>query len=307
MTGKSQSVATGAFVVGALLIAISALIYLLGSGFKQTDKTSMVFNGAAKGLNVGAPVALRGVKIGQVTDVDVVIDTQTADVLVVVEVEIDDSSIRYRGDPDTLTTEDLIESGLRAQLNMLSLVTGLLYIEIDYHPNSEILIADIDTPHTQFPTVPTNLERLIEVIQRFDIEGLAEKLEKVGEKIQGMIDSEVFQELPGNINTALVSLRELSDQLQEQLASSGPRVDTMLDQASTTIANADRELSDAIAAFQQSMQNLGDLTSDDSATIHQLNTALQEVGRASRSLRQLTTTLENQPEALLQGKAGDQR
>ena len=78
MTGKSQSVATGAFVVGALLIAISALAYLLGAGFKPTNKTSMVFNGAARGLNIGAPVALRGVQIGEVTDVDVVIDEMSA-------------------------------------------------------------------------------------------------------------------------------------------------------------------------------------------------------------------------------------
>jgi paraquat-inducible protein B len=305
MSDKTQNVATGAFVVGALLIAIVTLLYLLGSGLRQTEKFIMVFDGAAKGLNVGAPIALRGVQIGQVTDVDVVFDTRTADLYVVVTGQIDDSTIRYRGDPNKVSTEDLIERGLRAQLNIQSLVTGLLYIEMDFHPNSPINLVDIDSDYDQFPTIPTSLERLAAKLENFDLEAFNEKLKSIGEGVEAVLGSEEFQQLPANMNGTLVSLRELSDQLQTQVARSGPRLDSVLEQASTGIAKANTELTAAIYAFQQSMENLNDLTSDDSATLYQLNMALQEVSRASRSLRQLATTLENQPEALLQGKGGD--
>lgn len=307
MSENPRNVATGAFVFGALLIAIVTLLYLLGSGFKKTDPFVMVFDGAARGLNSGAPIALRGVSVGQVTDVDVVLDAHTADLYVVVTGEIDESSIRYRGDPNTVSTEDLIERGLRAQLNMQSLVTGLLYIEIDFHPESELILADIDSPYEQFPTIPTNLERLAKKLEDFDMEALSEQLKDIGDNIQSVLGSEEFRQLPSNMNTTLVSLRELSDQMQVQLASSGPRLDNVLEQTSTTIAKANSELADAIDVFQQSMENLNGLTSTDSATLYQLNTALKEVSRASRALRQLVTTLEDQPEALLQGKGGDQQ
>ena len=72
MSEKPHTVAIGAFIVGALLIAISGLIFIGGSGFgSDRNKVFMVFDGSVKGLSVGAPVALRGVQIGQVTDIPV--------------------------------------------------------------------------------------------------------------------------------------------------------------------------------------------------------------------------------------------
>jgi len=307
MSDKSQNVATGAFVVGAMLIAIVTLLYLLGSGLKHTEKFVMVFDGSAKGLNIGAPLALRGVQIGQVTNVNVVLDAKTADVFVVAEAEIDKAKIHYRGDPNAVDTRDLIARGLRAQLNMQSLVTGLLYIELDFHPGSEIKYVDIDSKLPQLPTVPTSLERLAKKLEDLDLGELSDRLKRISEGVESVVDSEAFRELPGNVNSTLESLRDLSDQLQSQLASSGPRIDSVLTQSSAAIANANTELTRAVDAFQQSMDKLSGLVSDDSATVYQLNDALREVNRASRSLRQLATTLENQPEALLRGKSGDQK
>jgi len=306
MSDKPQNVATGAFVVGAMLIAFATLLYLLGSGWRQSDKFVMVFDGAAKGLNIGAPLALRGVQIGQVTEVEVVLDTKTADVIVVVEATIDESKIHYRGDPSAVETKDLINRGLRAQLNMQSLVTGLLYIELDFHPESEIRYVDIDSNLPQLPTVPTNLERLAKKFEDLDFEGLSETLKSISKGVESLLGSEDIKQLPVNMNSTLVSLRGLSDQLQSQLAHSAPRIDSILEQTSAAVANANTELTRAVDAFQQSMQDLNDVVSDDSATVYQLNATLQEVRSAGRALRQLATTLENQPEALLRGKSGDQ-
>lgn len=306
MSEKKQYVATGAFVIGAMLIATVTLLYLLGSGLGKKQKFVMVFSGAAKGLNVGAPVALRGVSIGQVTDVDVVLDTKDISAFVMVEAEIDEQNIHYLGDPSAVNTQDLINRGLRAQLNMQSLVTGMLYIELDFHPDSKIVLANIDSPLPQFPTIPTNLERLASKLENFDISGLSEKLERIGDGINSLIEGEDFKKLPSNMNSTLESLRELSDQLQVQVARSGPRLDSVLEEASSGIGNANTELTVAIEGFQKNMENLNNLMSSDSATLYQLNNALQEVSLASRALRQLANTLEQQPEALLRGKRGEQ-
>ena len=305
MSEKSQYATTGAFVVGALLIFVAVVLYLLGSGFGQRESFIMVFDAAAKGLSAGAPVALRGVQIGQVTDVDVVLDTKTADVLVVVKAEIDEKSIYYEGDPDAVDTEDLIKRGLRAQLNMQSLVTGLLYIEMDFHPESPVRHYEVNSELPQFPTVPTNLERLATQLQNFDIDKLAKRIEAIGDGIDKLVSSKEIQQLPANMNETLDSLRGLSEKMQTQLASSGPRLDAMLDETTTTIASTGSQLNDAVQSFENSMQSVEELVSSDSTTVYQMNEALNEVSRASRSLRLLTTTLERQPESLIRGRTGD--
>ena len=63
MSEKPQTIAIGAFVIGACLIAITIVLFLLGSGFGKKEKVVMVFDGSARGLNVGAPMALRGVQV----------------------------------------------------------------------------------------------------------------------------------------------------------------------------------------------------------------------------------------------------
>jgi len=58
--------------------------------------------------------------------------------------------------------------------------------------------------------------------------------------------------------------------------------------------------------LEQGMAGVEDLVSPDSATLYQLNKALQEMSRAGRSLQSLANTLEEQPESLIKGKQGDE-
>jgi paraquat-inducible protein B len=319
MSEKPHTIAIGAFVIGACLIAITIVLFLLGSGFGKKEKVVMIFDGSARGLNVGAPMALRGVKVGQVTDVDLVLDADTLEVMVMVEADFEESSIRYRGDPDVVQTQGLINRGLRAQLNTQSLLTGLLYIELDFHPQSEVNLPPVDSPYLQLPTIPTNLERLAKKLQEIDISKLTGQLESISDGINSLVSSDEFQGLPADLTSALDSLRNLSSQLQEQLASTGPKLDTVLDETAATVSHANMQLpklttlveanlkilEDAITSFEQGMNSIEGLVSPDSATLYQLNNALQEMTRAGRSLQSLANTLEQQPESLIQGKRGD--
>ncbi len=96
----------------------------------------MVFDGSVKGLNVGAPMTLRGVQVGQVTGIELVLDSTKASVIMMVEADLNAKNIRREGPANANLTEELIARGLRAQLNTQSLLTGLLYIELDFHPDS---------------------------------------------------------------------------------------------------------------------------------------------------------------------------
>ena len=320
MSEKPHSVAIGAFVVGALLIAITVVIFILGSGFANREKIVMAFDGSVKGLNVGAPVALRGVQVGQVTNINVVLDADSLDLIMLVEADFYEDNIKRVGKNPNDITEELIQRGLRAQLNTQSLLTGLLYIQLDFHPNSPLVLrSDIESPYFQFPTIPTDLERIARKLQELDVSKLVENLESVSEGLNTLVNNASMQNLPGNLQTTLGSLTALSDQLQQQLATSIPKVDKLLDGATTTVASANAELpafskalrdnldvlNDAVSAFEKVMIDVESTISPDSATTYQLNQALRELTLAGRAIQMLAKTLEEQPEALLRGRSGD--
>jgi paraquat-inducible protein B len=320
MSEKQQTVAIGAFVIGASLIALVTLIYLLGTGFGKKEKVVMVFDGSVKGLNVGAPLALRGVKVGEVTDIDLILDSAKTNVIMLIEANFDAENIHRKGIADVDLTEELISRGLRAQLNSQSLLTGLLYVELDFFPESALNLVDIDSPYLQFPTIPTNLERITKKLQDLDISKLTDELESISNGVNTLVSSKQFQALPADLASTLESVRELSAQMREQLATSGPKLDTVLDETAVTVANANSELprlakliennlatlNTAIVAFEQGMTGIDGLVSPDSPTLYQLNVALGEMTRAGRSLQAMANTLEAQPESLIRGKRGDE-
>jgi paraquat-inducible protein B len=319
MSEKPHTVAIGAFIVGAGLIALSLVIFLLGSSFGDKEKVVMVFDGSVKGLNIGAPLALRGVQVGQVTDIDLILDSDNVELIMLVEADFHSKNIRRQGSVDEDLTEELIARGLRAQLNSQSLLTGLLYIQLDFHPGSELILADIDSPYFQFPTVPTDLERITKKLHDLDISKLTGNLEKVIQGINIFVSSEEFQAMPASIKTTLDSLTGLSNQLQQQLATTAPKLDKVLDGAAVTVAAANTELpklsamagdnlkvlNEAIMAFENTMNDLDGLVDYDSATMYQLNRALRDLSLAGKAIQQLVTTLEEQPESLIRGKRGD--
>lgn len=320
MSEKHSTAAIGAFVLGALLIAITTVIFVLGSGFgSERSKVVMVFEGSVKGLSVGAPVALRGVQIGQVTDIELVLDSETIELIMLVEAEIRSENVRRIGSGTGSLTEELISRGLRAQLNTQSLLTGLLYVQLDFHPDSKLVLADIDSPYLQIPTIPTELERLTRKFESLDFVKIAADLEDIAAGLKAFVGSESFQSLPQELQSTLASLNGLSGDLRDQVASSGPRLDAILDGAAQTVDTANTELpklaalvnqnmvvlEDAIRAFESGMQEIEALVEHDSETVYELNRALRELSQAGRALRLLGRAIEEQPEALIRGRNGE--
>jgi paraquat-inducible protein B len=320
MTEKPHTVAIGAFIIGALLIALSTVVFVVGSGI-GSDRRSvvMVFDGSVKGLSVGAPVALRGVQVGQVTNIELVLQSETTELIMLVEAELAGKNVRRSGDARGDLIEELIARGMRAQLNLQSLLTGLLYVQLDFHPESPLELADIDSPHLQIPTIPTELQRLTRQIESVDLAGMAINVEAIVNSLNEVIGSEEVRNLPARLERAAASVTGLSDQLQQQLATLGPSMERLLDSATVTAEKASVELprlsslagdsvtrvEEAMIAFERAMLEIDELVSPDSATTYQLNRALEELARAGRALQLLARTLEEQPEALIRGKSGE--
>ncbi len=320
MTEKPHTVAIGAFIIGALLIALSAVVFVVGSGI-GSDKRSvvMVFDGSVKGLSVGAPVALRGVQVGQVTNIELVLQSETTELIMLVEAELTGKNVRRSGDARGDLMEELIARGMRAQLNLQSLLTGLLYVQLDFHPQSPLTLADIDSPYLQIPTIPTELQRLTRQIESVDFAGMAINVEAIVDSLNEVMGSEEIRNLPARLEQTFDSVTGLSDQLRGQLETLGPSMEQLLASATVTAEKAGAELprltklagesvarvEDAMIAFEQAMLEVEGLVSPDSATTYQLNRALEELARAGRALQLLARTLEEQPEALIRGKSGE--
>jgi paraquat-inducible protein B len=279
----------------------------------------MVFDGSVKGLNVGAPVALRGVQIGQVTRIELMLDADSLDLIMLVEAQLSGENIQRLGGDTKAVADGLIARGLRAQLKTQSLLTGLLYIQLDFRPDKAPVLAQIDTEYTQIPTIPTDLELLARQVEEIDLAALAAKLEGTVDGINAFVTNPAFQSLPANLEDSLAAVTGLSNELRGQLASSGPKLDGVLVGASATLAEVKSELpqlsaltqknldvlSNAITAFEDTMRNIDSLVAPGSATAYQLDKALRELTLASRSIQQLANLLDRQPEALLRGKQED--
>jgi paraquat-inducible protein B len=333
MSKQANTLAIGAFVVGAALLLFSALFYLSGNVFnRNTENVLMVFDGSVKGLKIGAPLAFKGVQIGEVTDFDVIVDLDTYDVLTPVEARIySDRIVRISGgevvadtDTDIDPGEALIERGLRAQLQVQSLLTGLLYIQMDFHPNrpprfTEEDLAKYDLPPDMqiIPTIPTDMERLARSLEEFDFRALTDNIEKTLAGLDRFINDPDFQAMPENINGTLVAIEQLTARLDTELEAMGPDLRALAADSSGTMktlnqdmpelsGNAKKSLAELAAALDAAETTLGNvdyLLSEDSATLYEITKAARELGAAGRALQSLAETLETQPESLLKGKS----
>ncbi|MBL1321617.1 MAG: MCE family protein [Methylophaga sp.] len=277
MRDNPNTVTIGAFIIGAVLIAISTFIFINSSGWgSHGNKVVMAFEESVKGLSVGAPIALRGVQIGQVTDIRLIFDTDTIEVITIVEADIDKNTYETKGNLSNDISHQLVDKGLRAQLGSQSLLTGLLYIQLDFHPNSGINLVKIDSPYAQIPTIPTDLQRITQELQSMNFGAIAKDIESIASGIEHFINiesvknlpddlhntlisltamarqfettverfvgAEAFQKLPDDLHSALNSITKMTHRLTVQIDSSGPKLDKVLVDASKSMDTFNTEI-----------------------------------------------------------------
>ena len=145
---KNNSFRIGAFIVGAILLVFLALLFFSGGDlFSQKERVVMYFEGSVQGLQVGAPIKLKGVILGEITDIQINFDSNTQDngnknnsaknIVTAVTGDLALKRISRKGNEVSLEFfEEAIANGLRAQLNFQSFLTGLLYVELDFFPDT---------------------------------------------------------------------------------------------------------------------------------------------------------------------------
>ncbi|MFQ5642589.1 MAG: MlaD family protein [Thiogranum sp.] len=331
MSQKASATAIGAFVLGAIALLVVALL-TFGSGkfLKNTETYVLYFQGNAKGLNIGAPASFRGVKIGAVTDIKLLFDKSTDEVYVAVVVELEDDAfhaIESRSGVERAAGKEEIsyiikELGLRAKLASLSLVTGQLYVEFNFYPDTPVRLYGFESTYEEFPTLPSALEELQGALQELvktardlPLRKLVARLTSAIDSISSVASSQAFRDSPGLLNQTLVNLRDLSTTLNDEITPLTRSLQQASDETSATMADLrlmmrrpDGEevvrLADSIDAAANQARSLlsqseGVVSSIDTGMLESL---VQELSRAARSIRVFADYLDRHPEALIRGK-----
>lgn len=241
----------------------------------------MRFDQSLRGLSVNAPVEFLGVNLGRVVSIDLDYDPVTKTFPTIIGAVIYPQRLgraheqlnRDGDENDKLRPQrvlgTMIERGLRAQARSGNLLTGQLYIAMDFVQGAKPVKFDITARPSQIPTVPGSLDKL-----QVQLESIVDKISKLP-----------LDQIAGNLNGSLVALQGTLKQVNGQV----------LPQLQDTLVQTKRTLTEA-----------GNSVAEDSPQRQQFGAAMDEVQRTARSVRTLTDFLSRHPEALIRGRAKDQ-
>ncbi|HBI16505.1 MAG TPA: hypothetical protein DDY20_13535 [Desulfobulbaceae bacterium] len=337
MSRHANPALIGAFVLGALALAVTVVMLVAGGQwFQQRHQHIMYFDEAAEGLQVGAPVVFLGVKVGTVKKIELGMGKEGQRFMVPVIIELASYPVQPPSGEminlqDRSTISDLIKRGLRARLKVQSLLTGQRYVDLDFHPDKSARFVGTDPQQSEIPTIPTTVEELTSILEGFPMGQFLADLASINHSLKTLLTSEATAGIPAQLSSVLKHLESLSASLAKE---SGP----LLAEVRTDL----NELRRAIAAVQDAMGRVGraaervseftapdsrmatsitragqeltaaalalqNLTDAQSPTVQNLDTATAEIARAARALRQLAETMEQQPESLLRGRGAGEK
>jgi paraquat-inducible protein B len=239
--------------------------------YTRTVPYLLHFEQSVRGLRPGAPVEFRGIPVGEVTDVRLELDTASERFRIPVTIDIE---------PERFTTlsldektrrqllDDLVASGLRAQLKSGNLLTGQLVIALDMHEDAKPAQIAWGGPVPELPTIPTPIEEITASLTQ-----LAERLGRVPVE-------QIGNELRGSLQALRITL--------EKSEGVAPALQATLEQADRALASTNA------------------MIGPDSEVNSELRRALLELSDAARALGLAAEQIQTQPDSLIFGKEGNQ-
>ena len=322
-----------------MLVVAGIVIFGGGKFFKRTVDFVMYFQGSVRGLDVGAPVRLEGVKVGTVTKIDAIFDPASDEITIPVRIQLDldavESKTAMREDPEAIKREikGLIEqTGFRAQLVLQSLVTGKLFVELKFEPETPIKYVEDEGEYFQIPTIPSAVQELRGKIRKIARNLADAPLDKIGESalrlLEGLdkkVNSPEVDETLADLHDAIEGLDKLAHVLSTRADSLITSAEATLEDSRSTLRDASRLMRHvdskvdpvaddliatlasarkALATAQGTLQSVGNFIGEKSPLRYNLQTTLEQLAAAARSIRQMADYIERHPDALIYGKRG---
>jgi paraquat-inducible protein B len=292
MSKQANKTAIGAFVVVALALGVAAIV-VFGSGkfFVKKEEYVAYFQGSVKGLNVGAPVVFRGVKIGQVTKIMLYADRRDMTVQIPVLLQVDPRNFQEMGPPQENRREYLervIKSGLRAQLQMQSLVTGQLMINVDFYPDKPARLlgdkglADLDKDVLEIPTIRTSLQEIEQTMEEFPLQELAKNVSKSLNGIERFVNSEELTKSLHYLKQTLKDARNLIRHVDQKIDPLFAEVDQTLKDAQTMLKDVDKQVDPLATSLTRTADDTRNLVNNVNRRVGPIQTDLEKTTKSLR-------------------------
>ena len=331
MSKRANPTVIGAFVIGAVaLLATGVAIFGGKELFAERNEYVAYFVEQTTGLRVGSNVLMNGVRVGYVSDIDLLVDEATYDTTTRVTMVILPNTFIQTRDGQLvgemraeLSHDDLIyEGGLRAQLQVESFVTGQLLVDLSLLSETQPVLRGGESDVPEIPTIPSSVQQLLteirewlnDVQNEFDVQELGTRIRSI---LVGMDELSNSQEL----RTAIAGFSEFINRpdtqgLTEAMRRTFADLSRAADDASLLFRNADEDIDSLVSDLKPVLARLTETLDEaeqtleaaktqlkgDSEQIYQLEAALGQIEGAARSMREFFDYLERNPEALLQGK-----
>lgn len=327
MKTHAQAWRTGLFALGGLGLLAAAVVAVFGLRvFQPQDGAVLHFAGSVHGLQIGAPVVFRGVRLGGVQQIEVaLVAGQPA---VPVRVNLDRQALQALAGPDEADPlQRLLRQGLVAQLATQSLLTGQLYVDLDLDVAAATPATAVASNLPVIPTRTAPLDALRAQLAGIDLVRLAAELSQTLAATRALVAGASLQPPLAELSRAAAALTQLAQTLQQRLplladAAQGSlrdagdasrRVAVAADRVGAAALQAERLLapdstlvgSVRVAADElaRSAAALRDATASEAPTVQGLQRAIGDVSRAARAVRALAEQIEEQPQSLIRGKA----
>jgi len=331
MSKQANPTLIGSLVIGAIAIVVFTLLALGNITLNnKTYRCVLYFPGSLHGLDIGAPVAYRGVTVGKVGDIAIAFDPMenryTIPVYIDIEGQTGKGTTHFEEagfDTPQEFFQALISRGLRAKLKLRSIVTGKLYIEFFFAPDTEEKIVGKDTEYVEIPTLPSGLEQFTQALEELPLKDLVAKIMSALDNINQLVGSEELKQTIPHVNRVLVRadslLLSFENQVPElvlELKQAIAQFSRLTTSTQELIEQTDSELTPLLTEIKTSFvkinttldqllpiaENLTEMTDKKSSLRYDVNKALLEISQAAQSVNQLSDYLHRHPEALLTGR-----
>jgi paraquat-inducible protein B len=279
------------------------------------------FDGSVRGLETGAPVEFRGIRVGRVVDIKLVLDQENDKVRIPVLIEVEpdriNDAIQLSSEKRRQTMDYLVSKGLRARLKMGSLITGKLFVDIDFYPDAlpEKIVWEGEYP--LFPTMPTPMDeisatlgKLLNVVKKLPAEEIANDLHDTVKGAKHLVNSAQLMESAAALNEVLIKVRAFTHRLEKTMAPDLEAAISSLrqtfDQTHDLTQNFNTsvlpKIDTTLEQMQATLKSLDGFVGQDTPLQYELTRMLQALAEAARSIRVMADYLQQHPDALIRGK-----
>ncbi len=320
MNAQKYRTTVGAFVLGGLsLLALGFIVLGGGRLFSNDLQYVLYFDGSVSGLSTGAPVVFRGVPMGSVTRINLVANTKDSNVTIPVYIRIDEQSfVLARGSaPISETVQEeivrrMVQRGLRARLQLQSLITGQYRIELDFFPGTPAVFRS-GAPDTEIPTIPSPIDTLQTTLSQLPLESMGRALEGI---LLNLAHSLGDDSLGRGLQAFTSTFEEINSILKN--SSIQQNAESILKSLNVASGTIERQMPETLATLRSSLESMSlaadqlrvvtgsaqSLVGRDSPTVNDVRRLIKESIETLRSIRNLTQMLDRNPEALLMGRQG---